>query len=111
MEVHTLEPADLLGFVNLVNLVNFFRALLSRLTRACARARVRVKEVHKVREVHKPHDFAHEFPCEPRVNLRPDDPEVHTRRVERVNLVNLFRDRLGRVGAPSAERAAGCRQR
>jgi hypothetical protein len=29
MEVHTLKPADSLGFVNLVNLVNLFRSLLN----------------------------------------------------------------------------------
>ena len=108
MEVHTLNPADFVGFVNLVNLVNLFRSSLSH---ARARARVRVKEVHKVREVHKHHDFAHEFPCEPRVNLRPDDPEVHTRRVERVNLVNLFQGRFRRCGVASAEHGAGSRQR
>ena len=103
MEVHTLKPADSLGFVNLVNLVNLFRSSLSH-TRA--RARVRVKEVHKVHQVHKRFDFPPEFPCEPRVNLRLQGPKVHTR----VNLVNLFRGRFWRSPAASAARAARYRR-
>jgi hypothetical protein len=103
MEVHTLKPADSLGFVNHVNLVNLFRALLSR---ARARTRVRMKEVHKVHQVHKRFDLAHEFPCEPRVNLQLQGPEVHTR----VNLVNLFRQQFRRSPAAIAVRAEGCRR-
>jgi hypothetical protein len=54
MEVHTLEAAVFLSFVNLVILVNLFRGLLIH---ARARARMGVKKVHEVHEVHYRIDF------------------------------------------------------